>query len=110
MNYRDAMWHLRWAGARGDSESQYNLGLMYAKGRGVPENDAEAVKWFSLAAEQGFAIAQYSLGMMIALGWGHPEDYIEGVKWCRLAADQGDTYAQNILDLLYLNCTGEMTS
>ena len=35
---------------------------MYAKGKGVPENDAEAVKWFLKAAEQGFAGAQYNLG------------------------------------------------
>jgi len=31
---------------------------MYANGEGVPENDAEAVKWYLKAAEQGFADAQ----------------------------------------------------
>ena len=31
----------------------YNLGLMYDNGSGVPENDAEAVKWYWLAADQG---------------------------------------------------------
>jgi uncharacterized protein len=28
---------------------------MYDNGEGVPENDAEAVKWFRKAAEQGLA-------------------------------------------------------
>jgi len=36
---------------------------MYRNGKGVPEDDKEAVKWFQLAAEQGNAIAQYNLGV-----------------------------------------------
>jgi uncharacterized protein len=35
--------------------AQYNLGVMYAIGQGVPEDDAEAVKWYRKAAEQGHA-------------------------------------------------------
>ena len=30
--------------------AQTNLGLMYSQGSGTPENDAEAVKWYRLAA------------------------------------------------------------
>ena len=33
--------------------AQYNLGNMYDFGEGVPENDAEAVKWYRKAADQG---------------------------------------------------------
>ena len=36
-------------------EAQFNLGLMYALGEGVPEDDAEAVRWYTRAAEQGHA-------------------------------------------------------
>ena len=43
---------------------------MYDEGRGVPENDTEAVKWYRKAAEQGDASAQYNLGVMYANGWG----------------------------------------
>jgi TPR repeat protein len=32
---------------------QYNLGLKYQCGRGVPRDDAEAAKWYRKAAEQG---------------------------------------------------------
>ena len=35
----------------GDAAAQTVLGIMYADGDGVPENDAEAVRWFRLAAE-----------------------------------------------------------
>ena len=34
---------------QGIAFAQYNLGVMYANGRGVPQNDAEAVKWYRLA-------------------------------------------------------------
>ena len=35
---------------QGHAGAQYNLGLMYADGRGVPEDDAEAAGWLRLAA------------------------------------------------------------
>jgi len=37
------------------ADAQYNLGLMYANGQGVPKNYKTAVKWYKLAAEQGDA-------------------------------------------------------
>ncbi len=55
---------------QGDAGAQYNLGWIYALGRGVPENDAEAVKWFRLAAEQGHASAQFNLGVKYTNGEG----------------------------------------
>ena len=36
---------------------QYNLGRMYATGQGVPKDEAEMVKWWRAAAEQGHAAA-----------------------------------------------------
>ena len=39
--------------------AQYNLGVMYDKGQGVPQNHKTAVKWYRLAAEQGDARAQF---------------------------------------------------
>ena len=36
---------------QGDADAQFNLGVMYRKGEGVPENSAEAVNWYRLAAE-----------------------------------------------------------
>ena len=42
----------------GEAQAQYAIGLRYALGRGVPQDDAEAVAWTRLAAEQGHADAQ----------------------------------------------------
>ena len=62
---------------------------MYDNGEGVPENDAEAVKWYRKAADQGYAKAQSNLGVMYDNGEGVPENDAEAVKWYRKAADQG---------------------
>ena len=43
----------RKAAEQGDAAAQYNLGLMYANGRGVPQDYVEAHKWLNLAATQG---------------------------------------------------------
>ncbi|MAI49794.1 MAG: hypothetical protein CMM16_04410, partial [Rhodospirillaceae bacterium] len=69
--------------------AQYNLGVMYANGRGVPKDDETAVKWYTLAAKQGLTSAQYNLGVMYANGRGVPKDDETAVKWYTLAAKQG---------------------
>ena len=50
--------------AKGEAWAQYFLGVSYGSGEGVPKNDAEAVKWYRLAAEQGNVAAQHNLGVM----------------------------------------------
>ena len=86
---------------QGEASAQYNLGVMYQKGRGVLKDYAEAVKWYRLAAEQGEAFAQLNLGTMYEGGSGVPKDYAEAVKWYRLSAEQGRPYAQHNLGLMY---------
>ena len=46
----------------GNAGVQFNLGLMYSNGNGVPQDYKEAVYWYRLAAEQEHAKAQYNLG------------------------------------------------
>jgi soluble lytic murein transglycosylase-like protein len=45
----------------GDAQAQYNLGWMYANGRGVAREDATAAYFFHAAAEQGLEVAQRML-------------------------------------------------
>ena len=85
---------------QGDAKAQYNLGLMYAKGYGVPQHDATAVKWFRKAAEQGLAAAQYNLGVMFFNGQGVPNDYVHALKWFNLAAIQGHKDAVKDRDII----------
>ena len=74
---------------------------MYDEGRGVPRNDAEAVKWCRLAADQGAAIAELSIGLMYSEGRGVPQNESEAVKWWRKVAEQGYAQAQYNLGLMY---------
>jgi len=85
----------------GDADAQYNLGEMYATGRGVPQDDVEAVRWYRKAAEQGNAVAQYYLGITYATGTGVPQDDVEAVAWYRKAAEQGDVGSQYYLGMMY---------
>jgi uncharacterized protein len=60
--------------------------VMYGEGRGVPQDFAEAAKWYALAAEQGDAQAQYNLGIAYARGEGVTQDEVEAHMWFNLAA------------------------
>ena len=84
----------------GSAFAQTNLGIMYAQGEGVPEDDAEAVKWFRLAAEQGHAGAQYSLGVMYAAGDGVPQSYITAHAWWNIASASGHGNASRNLAVI----------
>jgi len=76
------------------------IGLMYFNGEGVTENDAEAVKWFRKAAEQGDALAQKNLGVMYVTGEGVPVNNVKAYMWWALAKAQGDEGAAGNLDII----------
>ena len=58
---------------------------MYDKGKGVAEEDVEAVKWYRLAAKLGHADAQYSLGYM----------YDTFLKYTSSGASLNDSYKKD---------------
>ena len=86
---------------KGFANAQYNLGVMYEKGKGVEKNLSKAKKWFQFAAEQGLAKAQYSLGLIYGKGKGVDKNYNKAIKWMTLAADQGNGKAQTNLGWMY---------
>ena len=71
---------------------------MYAKGRGVPQDYAEAAKWFHKGAEKGSGSAQVKLGAAYVLGRGVPQDYVVAHMWFNLAAAQGEKFAAKARD------------
>jgi TPR repeat protein/tRNA A-37 threonylcarbamoyl transferase component Bud32 len=84
------------------------VGRMSYFGFGTKVNFEEAVKWYRLAADQGYANAQCNLGFCYEKGNGVMKDEKEAVKWYRLAADQGWANAQCNLGFCYDNGTGVM--
>ena len=74
---------------------------MYELGRGVTQNEAEAVRWLRLAAEKGNADAQYRLGFKYFFFGGVPQNHTEAARWFQLAAEQGNAPAQVMLGFMY---------
>jgi TPR repeat protein len=70
---------------------------MYYRGEGVPQDYAEALRWYGKSADQGYARAQYNLGHMHYHGQGVRQDHAEAFLLYRKAADQGDEYALRAL-------------
>lgn len=84
---------------RGDRKAQYDLGLIYTEGRGVPKDERKAFKYYTMAAKQGLADAQYNLGVIYHEGRGVSRDVRRAMKWFKKAADQGHIYAQHTLGM-----------
>ena len=73
---------------------------MYAKGRGVLKDEAEAVRWFRLAAEQGNTNAQNNLGVMYFTGEGVLKDDVLAHMWSNIAGANGFATARKLRDRL----------
>ena len=57
------------------------------------------MKWYRLAAAQGYASAQDSLGSVYRKGQGVPVDDVRAHMWFNLAAVKGDADAVNNRDI-----------
>jgi TPR repeat protein len=79
---------------------------MYYFGKGVPQNNANAMSWFRKAADQGDARAQYDVGDLYFRGKGVPQSYTNAVNWTQKAADQGYARAESGLAYMYSNGAG----
>lgn len=97
-DYERTVKELRYLADEGDPRAQYDLGVLYDQGRGVPKNSIEARAWYTLAAEQGEPRAQYNLGLMYANGEGVPQNYVEAYYWISLSAARGNAHAVDARD------------
>lgn len=100
-DYETALKELMPLAEAGVVGAQTIIGWMYDNGRGVIENDVEAVKWYRFAADQGFEFAQCDLGVMYLNGSGVIQSPVEAVKWYSLAASQGSSKCQALLGIQY---------
>lgn len=105
-DYATALREFRPFARQGHAYAQYNLGVMYAAGRGVPQDYRQAAVWFRKAAEQGYAQAQFNLGVIYEKGFGATTEYGRAVAWYRKAAKKGLVQAQQALGLMYVQGWG----
>lgn len=86
--------------AEGNAQAQYNLGLMFEKGRGVPQDYAGAAALYQQAAAQGNSTAQRNLGVMYRDGLGVPKDPVRAYMWLNLGAAESAANAADYRDAL----------
>lgn len=93
-------------------EEQVDPKECYAKGDEYYDQKdyAEAVKWYRLAAEQGYAPAQNDLGYCYQKGYGVDQNYSQSIYWYRKAADQGYATGQSNLGYMYYYGYGVTTN
>ncbi|WP_167470039.1 tetratricopeptide repeat protein [Vreelandella andesensis] len=77
----------------GDIQSQITLGIMYENGQGVPQNHAEAAKWYKKAAVQGSSNGQFYLSLLYKSGLGVPFSPTMAYVLESLSAAQGHKIA-----------------
>ena len=80
--------------------------MLYLYGRGVKQDFKEAVRLFSIMAEEGNEYAQANLGLMYADGKGVKQDYEKALYWFKKAAEQGNAGAIMSLGFLYAKGRG----
>ena len=68
-SFKNAAEWYRKAATQGDAKSQFALGLIYEKGKGVKKDLAEAAKWYGEAAKQGHAEAIRKVAKLKKLGF-----------------------------------------
>lgn len=76
------------------------LGFCLFFGYGVEENEAEAFKYFLMAAERGYPRAMHRAGMSYYYGWGIKENKEEAFRWFNDAAQSGMSAAGYYLGMM----------
>ena len=85
----------------GNARAQYNLGVAYKIGDGVPKDDKKALDWYQKAAAQNYPEAIFQVGLHYQVGTGVPSDDAKGIALIKKAADLGVADAQYILGKIY---------
>jgi TPR repeat protein len=81
----------------GCMEGQYNLGVLFHKGEGMPKDEKQSLAWFEKAADSGYPDAQFSIGLLYEKGKDMPKNEAVAQAWFKKAADQGNKKAREKL-------------
>jgi hypothetical protein len=85
----------------GDAVAMSTLGILYAYGRGVARDYAEARRWFEKAANLGDAGAMNELGLLYYHGRGVSRSYREARSWFEKSAAAGFAVAMTNVGIFY---------
>ncbi len=76
--------------AAGDMAAQFQLGVSYEKGLGVPIDTDKSLGWYQSAADRGYVKAQFSLALLLL---DRPERRQIAIKYLEMAAKNGHAMA-----------------
>jgi uncharacterized protein (TIGR03067 family) len=82
------------------------LGLLYAGGDGVEQDETKAAEWFQKAADKGLEDAMYNVALYYAAAPGVQRDLGKAAEWYRKAVGKGHAEAQYALGVMYENGRG----
>ena len=85
----------------GDSNSQMELGMIYATGNGVEKDFSKANVWFLKAALQGNRDGMFNVGVSYHTGSGIQKNHRKAVEWYEKASKQGHEKASLLLGNLF---------
>jgi TPR repeat protein len=103
VNYPEAAKWLQKAADQDYVPAMNNLGFLYQRGLGVPQNPATALKWYRLGAEHEDPRAQANLGLMYENGSGIPVDPVQACMWYLLSSEKHDEIGRHQLSDLNLH-------
>ena len=96
---------LRELATKGIVEAQYELGILYLKGKWLRQDFKQAASWMLRSANQDYALAQQRLAYMYYEGVGLEKNPEQAAEWMLRSANQGYAPAQR--DLAYIYREGE---
>ena len=91
---------LRQFADKGEPSAEYALGMRYASGDGVKQDDKQAASWFLKASENGNVKAQAALGTRYWGGRGVPASLTQAYFWTVLARAAGDPNSKTFAEIL----------
>lgn len=92
------------AAVQGHAMSQYYLGVAYANGDGVQQDESHALRWLERAAESGVRGAQYNL--VLAKMFGSNSDVVAAATRAQRLAKRNYAPVYRILGWMYNTGTG----
>jgi len=92
------------AAEQGDGDAANTIGGMYADGKGVRQDNAEAVRWYRRSGDLGSQWGLLNLGFNYSRGTlGLKTDEVEALRLYRLCAAKGNAFCQQNIGAMYNN-------
>ena len=90
----------------GNKQALHKVCYGYHRGKGMPQDYDQALKWCTQAAEKKIPSSQTLLAEIYYLGLGIDKDYKKAFHWYKTAANNNHVHAQYVLALMYLEGQG----